>query len=1044
MLIMKFKTTRKCMSILLLFILYSIQAYSQTITLQGKVVGADGPIPGATVLIKGTNNGTATAVDGTFSISSNPQAILVVSSIGYISKEVPVNNQNTIEITLSQDLKMLDEVVVTAYGTANKSTYTGAASVVSGEQIQKIQSSNISQSLQGMSTGVQVLNANGQPGSDGTIIIRGLSSIRSNNNPLIVVDGMPYAGALSAINPNDIESMTVLKDAASTALYGSRAANGVIVITTKKGTAAKPVINFRSNFGYSDMAVPFPDKVNATQLFELAWEALRNGQMDQGVSEAAAAQWATDNVVSKYFQNSQRNVFNSATPIGLDGKIKPGVEQLYAGNWIEELYSPAFRQEYTLDFSGATGQDNKTQYFISGAYLNDKGNFAVQKFERYSARLNVNSDIKSWLNVGTNISFAHSFQQAPSAETRFLRVMPEVYPVYEWDYANNRYKTDRYGNLMPDFGETSRTEWRGWNNAFVGEYKNEYDWNFSGNQTDNLSTRSFLELKFLPSLKLRTGISTDYGLNYNHSYQSATMSPSVGYGGWTSRTANRAFSFTLNNILTYDQTFGQHHINLLAGQETYNYKFNGLSGSREGFPLGGLFEMSAAARITGASSSEDNYRLMSYLSRAEYDFGQRYFISASLRTDGSSRFHPDNRWGKFWSVGASWRMSEEDFMKNITWVDNMKLRGSYGSVGNDNVGYYAYQGLYATGFNDYANAGAMLSRLPTPNLIWESNIQSNIGLDFHLFKRIDASVDVFDRRSKDLIFYRPLPLSTGVAGIDENIGDVRNFGYEVQLGADIIKLNSFNWNISANASKYKNEITRLPQEEIYNGRYKYTKGVSMYEFFGPVWAGVDPVTGNNTWWKFTEDGQERTKAYTDVNKTEQMRYLGTSIPDLFGSVTNSFNFKGIDFSAMLYYSLGGKMYDADYAEGVRWRRGFSMSTQILDRWTPENTDTDIPRLSEFTQNDVGVYSSQYLFNNTFVRLRNVNIGYTLPAALTNKVGVNTLRLYASGDNLLTWGAAARRGTDPETSINGAVGNGANNTAAAPIRKNYSFGVQLSF
>ncbi|WP_168193989.1 TonB-dependent receptor [Pontibacter sp. SGAir0037] len=1012
--------------------------------LKGKVLGADGPIPGATVRVDGTTTGTATAADGSFSINCDPAATLVVSAIGYNLKKVAVNNQPSLEITLGEDLQLLNEVVVTAYGTANKSTYTGAASVVSGEDIQKIQSSNISQSLQGMSTGVQVLNANGQPGSDGTIIIRGLSSIRSNNNPLIVVDGMPYSGALSSISPNDVESMTVLKDAASTALYGSRAANGVIVITTKKGSVAKPAINFRSNFGYSDMAVPFPDKVNATQLFELAWEALKNGQMDQGVSEADAAKWASDNVVSKYFQNPEKNVFNTAYPIGLDGKLKPGVEQLYNGDWIGELYSPAFRQEYTLDFSGSTGQNNKTQYYLSGSYLNDKGNFAVQKFERYSARLNVSSDIKDWLNVGTNLFFAHSFQEYPSAETRFLRVMPVVYPVYEWDYENNRYKTDSYGNRLPDFGDYSRTEWRGWNNAFVGSYKNEYDWNFSGNRTDNLSTRSFLEIKLLPDLKLRSGISTDFGLYYNHSYQSATVSYSAGYGGWASRTANRTFSFTLNNILTYDKTFGQHHINVLAGQETYNYKYNGLSASREGFPLGGLYEMSAAARITGASSSEDNYRLMSYLSRAEYDFGQRYFISASLRTDGSSRFHPNNRWGKFWSIGASWRMSEEAFMKDITWIDNLKIRGSYGSVGNDNVGYYAYQGLYATGYNDYANPGALLSRLPTPDLIWESNIQANVGVDFHLFKLIDASVDVFDRRSNDLIFYRPLPPSTGVGGIDENIGDIRNYGYEVQLTTDIINANDFRWNINLNASKYKNEITRLPQDEIYNGRYKYTKGVSMYEFFGPVWAGVDPATGDNTWWKFTENGQERTFDYSEVNKTDQMRYLGTSIPDLLGAVTNNFSYKGLDFSVMLYYSLGGKMYDTDYAEGVRWRRGFNMSTQILDRWTPENRETNIPRLSEFTQNNITVYSSQYLFNNTFMRLRNVNIGYTLPASLTSKIGVNSLRLYASGDNLLTWGEAARRGTDPETAINGYVGNGANGSAAAPIRKNYSFGVQLSF
>ena len=1038
-------------------------AFAQTKTISGRVMSSDGvPVAGATVRIAQSNQAVSTDNDGMFQLSyEGDGATLMVSAIGFAEAKVAIGSQQSIEVVLETSVSELQEVQVisAAYGTVDKKTYTGSATVVSGEKLQKVQATNVGQALQGMSSGVQVLNTDGQPGSDASIRIRGMSSIGGNNSPLYLLDGMPFEGSISSINPSDIASMTILKDAAATSLYGSRAANGIVVITTKTGAGAKPVINFRANYGKSDMAVPFPDRVNAQQIFELGWEALRNGRLDEGDTPGQAAQYATDNVTSRYFQDINRNVFDDPYPVGLDGKLKPGVNQLFAGDWYNELYKPAVQQDYSLDFSGSVGEGNKTRYFASAAYLKDQGNFRKQLFERFSARVNLESELKKWLSVGTNISYSYAFQQAPNAETRFLRVMPEIYPVYVWNYDRGEYERDPYGNLMPDFGDNSRTEWRGWNNAFVGDYKNDYGWNFAGNRVDNLSTRNFVELRFIPELKLRSSISTDYRLNYNHSYSSATLTSSAGVGGRASRQANRLFSYTFNNILTFDKAFGRHHLNVLAGQEMYRFQTNNLSASREGFPLGGLFELSAAARITGASSSEDNFRLMSYLSKADYNFDGRYYLSASFRTDGASRFHPDNRWGQFWSIGASWMLSEEAFLANTTWVNNLKLRGSYGQVGNDKVsaGYYAYQGLFRAGWNDGANAGVLFSRLPTPNLIWESNAQADIGVEFRLFNRIFGAVEWYNRTSKDLIFNRPLPPSTGsmvtgnpgsgnsVSGIDENIGDIRNYGVEVELGAEILRSTDFRWNIDLNWSSYKNEITRLPQKEILTGRFRYAEGVSMYEFFLPVWAGVNPENGNNSWYRFDENGnREITQEYSDVNTNDQRRYAGSSIPDFFGGITNNFSYKGVDLSVMLYYSVGGKMWDGDYLEGATWRRGFSMSEDILRRWTPENTNTDIPRLSEYTQTDTRSSSSQYLFDNSFLRLRNVMLGYTLPTSLSQRMGLGSLRVFLRGDNLLTWGQAARRGTDPETSFNGIVGNGADGSGSAPIRKNYGMGLQVSF
>lgn len=1024
-------------------------AFSQE-SLRGKVVNNENePIPGVSVLVKGTRTGTTTSAEGTFSLNVSGTATLVVSGVGYIKQEVPIAGKHFLEIHLESDDMSLEEVVINgAYGSSDKKSFTGSATVVSSDKLLATQPTNLTQALQGASPGVQVLNTDGSPGSNGSITVRGISSVGAGTDPLYILDGMPYNGDLSSINPSDIESLTVLKDAAATTLYGSRAANGVIVITTKKGTAGTPIINAKSNFGFSDIAVPYPDKLNPQQVFELAWEALKNGQTDRGVSDAEAAQYATDNVVLQYFQNADRNVFNTPTPIGLDGKLKPDAQQLFYGDWLNELFSPRLRQEHNVDFSGAAGQDNRTQYFISGSYLNDKGYFRVQGFERFSGRANINSQVKKWLNVGSNVSYSHSFRQNPAVEARFTRVMPTVYPVYEWDYDNNTYVRDPYGNLMPDYGNNTRTEWRGWNPGFTGDYKNEYDWNFSGAQRDNLSTRNFTEITFIPGLKLKTGLSTDYQLDYNHSYQSATLTNSAGYGGWASRTANRRFTYTLNNLLTYDYRVGSHHFNVLAGQEIYKAKWNYVSISREGFPLGGLYEMNAAAGPRGGGSSEDNYRLLSYLSRIEYDYNSKYYFSASYRADGSSRFSPENRWGNFWSIGGAWILSAEDFLKNTSWIDNLKARASHGTVGNDQVqdvvGYYAYQGLYAAGYNDYNDPGAILSRLPTPDLVWESNEQTDVGVDFDLFGRLHGSIDWFNRKSKNLIFARPLSPSVGLSSIFENVGDIKNTGIEVELGADIFRGHAFSWNIDVNASRYKNEITRLPQNEIIDGRFKMVEGKSRYEYFGPVWAGVNPENGNNTWWLYTDNGPVQTEDYTLVNNNEQKRFLGSSIPDLFGAVTNNFAYKGVEFSFMLYYSIGGKMYDGDYAEGVRWRRGFNMSTDILDRWTPENTDTDIPRLSEYTQNNITVYSSQYLFDNSFLRLRNISLGYVLPNQLTERIGINRLKVFAQGTNLLTWGNAAKRGTDPETRLNGVVANGPDGTGNGTIRKSWSFGLQASF
>ncbi|MFP4488013.1 MAG: SusC/RagA family TonB-linked outer membrane protein [Bacteroidales bacterium] len=1035
---------KKRLSLLILMIFaLSCYGYSQERIITGEVTGVEeeGGLPGVTVRVKGTNIATVTNVDGQYEISfpDNAQA-LVFSFVGYKVQEVFVQPEvSTVDVQMEIDVLQVEEVLVVAYGTAKKSTYTGSASVVSGDKIEKIQTTNVTKALQGLSSGVQVINNSGRPGSGGDILIRGIGSLYASSSPLIVVDGVPFSGTLSSINSNDIESVTVLKDATSAALYGSRAAGGVIMITTKSGsTEAK--IDFSSVFSTVSMAVPYPERTNSNQYFELTWESMYNGQLDLGANETDAALYATNNVISEL----KVNPFDMANPFTADGQINPDASLLYEGNWDSELIKPRLTQEYNLSASG-TSQDDKTKYYFSAGFKDDKGVFTVQEFKRFSTRVNLTSDIKEWLQVGTNVSLTHSREPYASGAVWFVRSMPPIYPIWKYDYDNQEYLTDDNGDRIYDYGN-DRAEWIGWNPLADAEY------NTTLFLYDNISNRSFAEVTIMPGLTLRPSVSVDYSVNWDHSY----VNPTYGFlegRGRTTKNNTRTFAITQNNVLSYERTlFGVNNISLMVGNEAHQRIVNSVTAEREGFPFIGLEELASTATMTGAYSYENNYRLLSYFSRLEYDYDNKYYFSGSIRTDGSSRFHPDTRWGQFWSVGGSWRLSEESFLQSTEWIDNLQLRVSYGSVGNDRISLYAYQGLFATGYNDGTYPGMLVSRLPTPDLKWETNIQFNVGLNFRLFDRLDGSFEYYIRDSKDLLFARPLPISSGFNTIDANIADVQNKGVELELYYLVHKGDNFQWDINLNASHYKNVITSLPQERVGN----WIEGVSMYEFFMPEWAGINPENGNNQWWMniFETDGsgdfvlddsgdkivEERVKTedYSDVGSRDQQDYQGTSIPDLFGGITNNFNYKGFELSVFIYYSIGGKLYDSDYSGMMSNREGFSQHIDMLDRWTPENSDSDLPRLSHNTRNNMASYSTRFLYDNTFVRLRNIRFGYQLLDNTVSGTGISSLSIYAQADNLLTFGSAAKRGTDPEQGFSGTT------SSRLPPLKSVSVGIRMGF
>jgi TonB-linked SusC/RagA family outer membrane protein len=1088
------KYARRLLFSLLLGCMASLWMYGQNrIRVEGFVSDESGePLIGATVMVKGTTQGTITGINGDFTLTVPAGSVLQISSIGYETESVSAR-QGKMEITLKEQSVEVDEVVVVAYGTAKKSTFTGSALAVSSEQISKTPASNPAAALQGMSAGVSVVNNMGDPAADPLITIRGVGSIRAATAPLYVVDGVPYDGSLNAIAPSDIESMTVLKDAAASSLYGSRAANGVVMITTRKAKLKKAVVSLNTNWGYSELAVPLPKVMDPGTFYEYQWEAFYNDRFYvAGDDDATARQYATDHVIPYLItvrQNSKgENVYvhpyNTDTPVGTDGKLKPDAKLIWDPadyDWPGAYLQKNLRQEYNASVSGM-GNNEDLNYMFSASYLDDKGFTKGQLFNRYTFRSNITNRINSRVTVGLNMSYTHSRQNyANDASTRFLRNMQ----TYVSPWLRNTDNTDwvyseKTGERMLDFGYY-RKEWGGTNNfanALATDTDNDGSWNFRVTYRDVISARSFMEADLMKGLKFRTNLSLDNTNRKINRYSSAVHgSAQSGADGWgvtilpsggtAYKTATRQTSTTWNNLLTYETEFSKvHHLNLLLGHELYARNYEYFYGYRNGIMLANLYELNNASGSSyGLESYRDTYRLLSFFGRAEYNYADKYYLSASYRQDGSSRFSENSRWGGFFSAGASWRLSQEEFIRSIEWINNISLRASYGTTGNDNLldsnnnpAWYAYQGTFEA-YNLYGNAGVRRGAIPTPDLIWEKNRQLNAGVDFRLFGNLSGTVEYFDRSSEDLLYYRDLPLSgvTGAAtGYNTNMGDVVNRGLEISLNYTPVRSKHFSWNVDANVTLLKNTVTSLP-----DGDYTFTasggsyylmrEGGSRYDLIAPRYAGVDPQTGNALYWKKIfneageETGREKTSNYAEVSSTSQMDVIGTAIPKIYGAVTNTFTCRDFDFSFMLYYSLGSWMYDHMYVESQTMRLGFSLVEDFVEnRWQKPGDVTDYPRLTVIDYTLTRKYTDKFIFKNDFLRLRNISLGYSLPKNLLRKAGITNARLFVTGVNLLTWGPAASRGTDPEIQADGSAYNGSNANGALGTSKSVSGGIQLTF
>ena len=1040
----KLKLLLSCLT--LLFVGYA--AYAQNIQVSGTVTDAstNEAIPFASVSVKGTMTGTSTDPDGNYTISVPKNAILVFSSIGYVNQEVNVNGRSVVNVLLAVDTESIEETIVVAYGSVNKKDFTGSAASLDSKKLEIRPITNATNALEGITSGLQFTSASGQPGSESSIRIRGFGSFSASSDPLIVVDGVPYNGGLSNINPNDIESITVLKDAASSALYGARAANGVVLVTTKRGRSEKINFNVRINQGFSVRAIADYETVDAYQYVPLEWEIMRNGFVSTGAyaTVAEASQAASKSILGSAALNN--NPFNVAADqvVGTDGSLNSAAKLLYPDDldWVDAVERLGHRQEYMMSAGGA-GQ--KSDYYFSVGYLNDQGYSIRSYMERFNARMNVNVQPRKWIKTGLNISGSMSSGNTAAnggtgsyvSPFYFTRNIGPIYPIYTHD-AN--------GNFVLDDNGEKIYEWtnRGGGASLGRHVIAETLWNDDLRKRDLLSTRGYVDLIFMEGLKFSVNVGYDTRNLLNSSFDN----PHVGDGAPSGRADNEHYRYdtmNFNQLLTYNKSFGGHNIDLLLGHEAYRYSYRYIRGFRQGLIAEGNTELINFTTTNSLTGYRNTYATEGYMARANYNFAHRYYLSASFRRDASSRFYKDARWGNFWSVGGSWRIDQEPFMAAVPWISQAKLRASYGTVGNDGTSsWYAWQSLY--NINRNANTAGFLqdTRAGNKEIQWETNASFDLALEFGLFKdRLVGQVEFFHRISDNLLFSVPLPTSSGLTNQMQNIGTMYNQGIEVQLGGDIIRKRDFNWNMTLNLSALKNVITKLPdgQDEIIDGTKKYMVNHSMFDFWLYDWAGVDPDTGDSLYYvggydekgNYTGEGRTTTNDYTKADKY----YVGCALPKVYGSLQNTFSFYNVNLSVLLTYGIGGLKYDSTYGNMMSYSSyGSSLHADILNRWQKPGDITDVPRLDSSRNSYQNQGSSRWLTDASYLNIRNISLSYTLPHNWAQAIDLDNIQIFGSVENVHLF--SARKGMDPQYNF-----SGTSSMVYSPART-VSFGLNLQF
>ena len=1030
---------------------------AQTVRVTGTVITAADrdALPGATIVEKGNaRNGTITEVDGKYIITVPSDATLQFSYTGMETQEFAVAGKQVIDVEMHESSRKLDEIVVVAYGTATRAQFVGSAKTVEGEKIAAISTSNITNALQGKAAGVQVINNSGQPGTGADIRIRGVASLSGGRTPLYVVDGAPYeSSVMNMINPHDIETMTVLKDAAATAIYGARGANGVILVTTKKGTGlGKAKVNVETKWGNATRGVPnYNVMTDPAMYYETAYKALYNSQLYAGKTTAEAFDYADKNFFTQTGVGYQiYTIPHGQRMIGSNFKLNPNAILGYSDgtyyytpdNWEKEtLKTNNLRQEYNLSVQGGSSE---TQYFLSSGYLDNPGLIDGSGFERFTFRAKIDNQTKKWLKLGMNANYGYSSYQNPGYQTNWgstgnvfytANVMAPIYPFFVRN-ADGSLKFDDRGYQVYDQGTTTNFVRPGaaprGNNAInlkLDDICEKLD-HFNGNAYATITPIEGLTV----TAKISLEAANSRYRNLNNPFYG---SPST--EGYVQLQHNRIIGLNKQIIANYKKTIAANHkIEVLAGYEDYSILVQNISGQNDHLyspfigELNNAFGTQPANQMVGSFS--DHFATLGYMGRIQYDFYERYFINATVRHEGSSRFAPDNRWGTFGSVGAAWLMTKESFMAGLSsWLDELKIKASFGTQGNDQLrNYYAFRDLYSISYNsDTGEYSKVLSGKGNPNLTWEAQKLFNVGFEFAVIdKRFTGTIEYWSRNNSNMLYNVPMPVTAGYVSEPHNLGAITNKGIDIEVDAQIIYKNDLKWSVFANMTYYKGKITKMPDYTKATGGIKQNssilkEGGSLNQIWLVEYAGVDKETGEALYYKNPEDNDRTTTAvYADAKQTD----LGSATPKVYGGFGTSVEAYGFDLSASFSYQLGGKSYDGTYQEVMHTGKqiGRNWSTDILKAWTPDNKDATIPRINSADDHDQK-HSSRWIVSSNFLSLNNLSLGYTLPYRLTQKIQVDKLKLYVSADNLFL--LSARQGFDPrQTQNNFAAGFGISTTS----------------
>ncbi|MDX9854098.1 MAG: TonB-dependent receptor [Tenuifilaceae bacterium] len=1054
--------------------------------ISGKVTSAsDGMgIPGVSVIIKGTTTGTSTDLDGNYTISvPNSTDILQFTFVGMKSVEA-IANQSIINVVMQQNDQELEEVVVVAYGVAKKESLTGAVSAVNAQAIEKRPVSSVTSALEGTVAGVQINNTYGEPGASPSIRIRGFTSVNGTNDPLYVIDGVPFGGNISDLNPQDIESISLLKDAASSALYGNRASNGVVLITTKKGKSESGSISFSASQGFYTRGIDEYERLGTDDYMEVMWKAYRNQifSSTQNITIEEANATATANLIGTHLKYNLYNQPDNAL-FDANGKLIPEAK-LYSGyndlDWYKFIERVGHRQEYNVNADAAS---SKGSYFFSLGYLDEKGYLESSDYKRLTGRANVSITPRKWLKAGVAIAGSHQMSNNSSGSAtssgsfinpfNYARNMAPIYPVYLHDMATGELILDALGKKQYD---------RGGDYARPQNLDRHIVWETELNKDktirNTLQASPYIDFTFLKDFKFSIKGDINLRNNENMTYNNAIIGDGAGNNGRAKRDIDRYKNFTFQQQLSWSKQFDLHNVDLFFGHENYSWNYSNLYGYKTNEIYPDLMILNNFTQITSLDGYEDNYTLDSYLSRARYNYNNKYFAEASFRRDGSSRFHPNHRWGNFWSLGGSWIISKESFFAGLEdKINTLKLRASYGEVGNDSsVDYYAFMNLYA--MNQNGNLGAAYkSQYEAFDIKWETSSSFGVALEGRFLDRINASVEYFDKRSQNLLFDVFLPLSAGAnstssaeATVTKNLGTVSNTGIELIADVDLVRTDNFRWNIGVNATTLKNKLVTLPKENraegIVSGTKRYLEGHSIYDFWLYQYVGVDQMTGNALYLPdldqfyidTPEDGktpipsqyvvQINGKNYTTFTTYGKKDWSGSVIPDLFGSISNSFSYKGFDLSILLTYSLGGKTLDYSYQSLMTVSATpHALHKDVLNAWDgiPEGmTEESKNRIDkngtpglDFDKSSYNdALSTRFLVNSSYLVIKNVSLSYMLPKNLTSKFDASNLTLNASVENLATF--TKLKGMNPQQSFSGL------NQNAFVTARVFSLGLNLRF